>query len=188
MNAHIGPRHWRCGRTASRVGIAAAAACSGMLVCATSATANNDPHRVFAGPPGPPVDVTGLCAFPVQIAATVDNEYAVVNSQPDGSILVVIRGSLRVTFTNDVTGLAIEVNASGPGMYLVTPDGSAVVSGTGLSILTAPNLTSFGFPSNIVVNSGPLQYIQTSSSVGPVSVVSGHINVVTDVCAALSSP
>ena len=57
----------------------------------------------------------------------------------------------------------------------------------GRGFLYAPNLTDFGFPSNIVATSGPMVITQ---AVGELAFAdfSGHPQVIVDVCAALQAP
>jgi hypothetical protein len=172
---------------APRVGavlIAVAAACA-LLIYAGSASANNDPHRVFL--PSAPIDFpSGFCGFPVHEEATKNKEYGKVSTGPDGSTITVLTGSLFAAFTNTQTGKSITVNVSGPATQTVSGDGSILTSdGTGLSGVFGTNLTRFGFPSNIVVTSGPINWTLDLTTF-TVASVTGHPHVLVDVCAALS--
>ena len=171
---------------APRVGAAliAVAACA-LLICAGSASANNDPHRVFL--PSAPIDFpSAFCGFPVHEEATVNKEYGKVSTAPDGSTIIVLTGSLVATFTNTQTGKSIAVNVSGPGTQTVSADGATLTSdGRGLSGVFGTNLTLFGFPSNIVVTSGPINWTLDLTTF-TVTSVTGHPHVLVDVCAALS--
>jgi hypothetical protein len=63
-----------------------------LLIGAASASANNDPHRVFL--PSPPFDFgSSFCGFPVHAEAAVNREYGKVSTLPDGSTFTVVTGS-----------------------------------------------------------------------------------------------
>ena len=163
---------------------ASAAAVTGLAVGPVAVSANNDPHRQFL--PAGPIDLVGYCSFTVHVEFPVDREYGTITTEPDGSTLIKVTGALFNTFTNEATGKSVYVNASGPGTFLISPDGSTVTTdGQGQSVDLAPNLTAFGFPSNLVENAGPVHYVQ-ASGFGTMTSFSGHINVLTDICAALS--
>jgi hypothetical protein len=155
------------------------------LLIAASASANNDPHRIYL--PLAPFDLpASYCGFPVHIEPLANREYAKVSQGADGSTVYKITGSLFVGVTNTTTGRATTLNISGPGTFTFSVDGTVgTFDGRGLSLLYASNVTQFGLPSNLVVTSGP----------GPVSIdlVNGTIlslpttpHVLLDVCAALS--
>ncbi len=150
---------------------------------ASPAAANNDPHRVFLF--APPSELVGYCAFPVHVDFPLNKEYGTITTAPDGSTTIVVTGALFVTFTNETTRKAVTVNASGPGTDIISPDGTLTANVRGLLSLPGPNLTALGFPSNLVVTSGPMQYTQ-APNFGAVSNISGHFHLLMDVCAALS--
>jgi hypothetical protein len=163
--------------------LAVALAISALLMGALPAAANNDPHRVYLF--APPSDLVGYCAFTVHVTFPMNKEYGTITAAPDGTTTYVLTGALFITFTNATTGKAVTVNASGPGTDIYAPDGTLNASVRGLLSLPAPNLTTLGFPSNLVVTSGPMQYTQ-APNFGAVSNVSGNFHVLMDVCAAIS--
>lgn len=172
-----------CVRVASLVATTATAV---LIVCAP-ASANSDPHRIFL--PATPFDLpASFCGFPVHIAYPVDKEYATVSTEPDGSTVYVITGSLFATVTNLDTGKSVTVNASGPGTDTFSPDGTTVtVAGTGLFLLYATNATQFGFPSSVVVTSGPIHFLGDLTTFTIISMSTPPPHVLVDVCGALSS-
>ena len=160
----------------------AAAACA---IAVASASANNDPHRFFLD--SSPMDFpASFCGFPVHVEAVVNKEYAKVSQGADGSTILKITGSLFDRATNEDTGKSITFNASGPVTLTFSPDGTTLtIQGRGLTGAFAPNLTEFGFPSNIVVFSGPA-LATVDLATGAVISLAGQPHVVLDVCAALS--
>jgi hypothetical protein len=185
MTTHHPTLRLRFNRRGARTSLLAVAlAVSAVLIGALPAAANNDPHRVFLF--APPGDLVGYCAFPVHVDFPMNKEYGTITTAPDGSTIVVVTGALFITFTNETTGKAVTVNASGPGTDITSPDGSTLTADVrGLLALPGTNLTAFGFPSNLVVTSGAIQYTQ-ASGFGAVSSVSGHFHLLMDVCAAIS--
>jgi hypothetical protein len=160
-----------------------AVAISALLMGALPAAANNDPHRVYLF--APPSDLVGYCAFTVHVTFPMNKEYGTVTTAPDATTTYVVTGALFVTFTNATTQKSVTVNAFGPGTDIYSPDGTLNASVRGQLSLPAPNLTAWGFPSNLVVTSGPMQYTQ-APNFGPVSSISGHFHLLMDVCAAIS--
>jgi hypothetical protein len=172
--------NWRGARASA---LAVTVAVSALLAGALPAAANNDPHRVFL--PAPSGDLVGYCAFPVHVDFPLNKEYGTITTAPDGTTTIVLTGALFITFTNETTGKAVTVNASGPGTDIFSPDGTLTADVRGLLSLPGTNLTALGFPSNLVVTSGPMQYTQ-APNFGAVSNVSGNFHLLMDVCAALS--
>lgn len=156
------------------------AAAVGMLVA--PASANNDPHRSYV--PGGPVDLpASMCGFPVHLDLA-SNAYARITALPDGSTMYKFTGSLFVTATNANTETSIVVNVSGPATQIVSADGATFkMDAMGRGMWYAPNLTQFGFPSNIVVTSG---LFQATFDAAGVAGVTRMPHVVLDVCAALA--
>jgi hypothetical protein len=67
----------------------------------------------------------------------------------------------------------------------LSADGTTLTFDTqGLNLVFGTNLTQFGFPSNIVLTSGPVLWTFDLTTL--TSTVTGHPHVVVDVCAALS--
>jgi hypothetical protein len=166
--------------------LVAATAAIAVLIAPASASANNDPHRMYlaAAPFDLPAD---YCGFPVHFEFPVNKEYATVSTGPDGSTIYKVTGSLFIKLTNTETGKAITVNASGPGTTTFSADGTtATFDARGLTLSFATNLTQLGFPSNLVLTSGP--------NAATVDLVTETVislptvpHVLLDVCAALSS-
>jgi hypothetical protein len=162
-----------------------------LLAAPASASANNDPHRFYE--PAGPVDLpAGYCDFPVHLEFPVDREYGTVSTLPDGSTVNKTTGSLTVTVTNELTGATLQVNAGGPGTVTTPPSGSPVVYDLhGRSLLIGTNQADFGLPSNLVASAGPVHIVESTAGLGglpfgAISSLSGHPQVITDVCAALS--
>src|SRR5260370_17380121 len=121
-------------------------AATGILIQATPAAANNDPHRSFAA--ATPFDLPAtFCGFAVHFAFPVDKEYSTITITADGSTVIKTTGSLFVSLTNNATGKSITVNASGPGTVTIAPDGiNATFEGGGLASLFASNAPHAGLP------------------------------------------
>ena len=169
----------------------AALSMGALLAAPASASANNDPHRVYE--PAGPVDLpAGYCDFPVHLEFPVDREYGTVSTLPDGSTVITTTGSFIVTATNELTGATLQVNAGGPGTVTIPPSGGPVVYDLqGRSLLIGTNQADFGLPSNLVSSAGPVNVVEATNGLGglpfgAISSLSGHPLVLTDVCAALS--
>jgi len=75
-------------------------AAAGILIQATPAAANNDPHRSFAA--ATPFDLPAtFCGFAVHFAFPVDKEYSTITLTADGSTVIKTTGSLFVSLTNN---------------------------------------------------------------------------------------
>jgi hypothetical protein len=166
--------------------LVAATAAIAVLIAPASASANNDPHRMYLA--AAPFDLpANYCGFPVHFEFPVNKEYATVSTGPDGSTIYKVTGALFDTLTNTETGKTITVNASGPGTSTFSADGTRLdFDGRGLTLFFATNLTQFGLPSNLLLGSGPNR--------ASVDLVSGTVismptvpHVLLDVCASLSS-
>jgi hypothetical protein len=156
-----------------------------LLIAPASASANNDPHRIYLA--AAPFDFpASFCGFPVHVEFPVNKEYAKVSTGPDGSTIYTVTGSLFVSLTNTVTGTTTTVNVSGPGTVTFSADGTtATYDITGLSLLYGSNVTQFGFPSNIVLTSGPLQ-ATIDATTSTITSMARQPHALLDVCAALS--
>jgi hypothetical protein len=145
--------------------------------------ANNDPHRVFL--PAGPVDLpAGFCSFPTHYDVVANKEYGKITTLPDGTTVIVLTGSFKMSATNVDTGESVLLNASGPGTITFYPDGSFTVDGTGhwLIFNLATDAAQFGLPA-VMLTSG--QFHETFDATGTLtelSVTGG----VTDVCAELA--
>jgi hypothetical protein len=166
--------------------LAVIAPLAAMVVGFSPASANGDPHRTYE--PSGPIDLAAgtYCAYPVHIDWVANKEYAKVSTLPDGSTVLVLTGALIASVTNEATGRSVQVNASGPGTVTVSADGATLTYDIrGLLFLPGTNLTDLGFPSNLVVTSGPWQFVQ-ASGFGQVLSSSGAPHLLTDVCAGLA--
>ncbi len=170
-----------------RLTVLVVAALAVMLVGPASVSANNDPHRFFL-PAGPVPVPAEWCGFPVLVDFPVNREYGKASTLADGSSVLVVRGALFISATNQTSGKTIMINASGPGAFITSPDRTTLTGEFyGRAFLFAPNLRDLGFPSNIVVTAGPTVLTQVVGELA-FSSVSGHQHVVMDVCAALQAP
>jgi hypothetical protein len=165
---------------------AVALALTALIALPASASANNDPHRVYFG--STPFDLGAeYCGFPVHVDFPVNNEYATETDLPDGTMLFKVTGGQLLIITNTVTHASTKVNASGPGTFAFYPDGTAsILLGRGVGVLYAKNLKALGYPSNI---------IQVSNVGGPVTLdpttmtfteLPSSLHVLRDICADLS--
>jgi hypothetical protein len=169
-----------------RVLLVAATAAITLLIAPASASANNDPHRIYLA--AAPFDLpASYCGFPVHFEFPVNKEYATMSTGADGSTIYKITGALFVTLTNTVTDKTITVNASGPGTVTISADGTTqTIDGTGLGLQFATNLTDFGLPSNLVLISGPIHVVfDITSGFRVITMTPEHARL--DVCGALSS-
>ena len=160
-----------------------------LLLAASPVAANSDPHRAFL--PAGPFDLPGgtYCDFTVHMDVLADREYATSTSLPDGSTVLTVTGSLMLAATNVDTSKTVVVNAGGPGTFTFLPDGTTAI-GTflGRALFWAPNLTDYGFPSNVVMTAGPAVVTEEFAGDGSFTFTSfkGHPQLLTDVCGALS--
>jgi hypothetical protein len=154
------------------------------LLAPSSAFANNDPHRTFLA--ATPFDLVGFCNFPVHFDFPINKEYGTITMAADGSTIIKFTGSLFPSVTNEATGKTITLNASGPGTITISPDGTTEqFNAQGVGIIFAPNLTQFGFPSELVQTSGLAVFTE---DLGTGSIVSFTTvpHLLLDVCAALA--
>ena len=167
-------------------GALAAAASVGILSSASTALANNDPHRTHGLIPPQTLPAGVICAFQVDVTFPVNREYFSTSTLPDGSTEIHSTGSLVVTLTNDATRKSITVNSGGPGTFITSADGTTTsIDYQGQSTFFAPNLTAFGFPSNFVLTSGLIETTETAAN-GVVLSMQRAPTIELDICAALS--
>ena len=167
-------------------GALAAVVTLGILSSASTALANNDPHRTYGFIPPQTLPAGVICAFQVDATFPVNREYFSTTTLPDGSTETHSTGSLVVTLTNDATRKSITVNSGGPGTFITSPDGNtAAIDYQGHSTFFAPNLTAFGFPSNFVLTSGLIETTETAAN-GVVLSMQRAPTIDLDICAALS--
>jgi len=143
-----------------------------------------DGWQLFPFEPGA---VTGFCPFGVFFDFPVNNAFQkVLKSPPGGSTILLLNGSLRISFTNVDTGKTITENASGSGKAIVHPDGSLSIRQTGhlgLITLQAADAERFGLPPLGVIGGVLHEEIAPDGTFTSVS-IQGHLLV--DICAALS--
>ena len=83
------------------------------------------PDRQFA--PSAGVLISGFCDFDVQLDIVVNKEYATTFYDRDGNVVRVhIAGRFVNRLTNTTTGEAVEINVSGPGLFLSDEEGLTV--------------------------------------------------------------
>ncbi len=166
--------------------LAAGLAAVAILISPVSGSANSDPHR--SPLPAGPLDLPATyCGFPMHLDFPVNREYQTISTASDGSTVLTITGSLFVTATNQVTGKAVTVNASGPGTLTISPNGATgIFDNRGLFFLFAPNAKQFGFPSNVVVTSGAWSFISDFNTNNIIGLTTAQPRVLSDICAALS--
>ena len=156
----------------------------GGLVTASPAVAGRGPkwHLDTAKPFTLPA---AFCGFKVRVSPRVNKGYEKLLKASDGSMTILVTGSLKVSFTNVSTGTAITENATGPGTVTVHPDGSitAAGGGHGLLILAPADAARFGFPA-VSVTTGRLT--GSIAADGRFTSLSLRGHVVVNVCAALT--
>jgi hypothetical protein len=178
--------HLRRGSRVLRLtGALAVAATVGIVSGSSTALANSDPHRTYGYIP-PTALPAGYCSFQVDATFPVNKEYVTTTTLPDGSIETKTTGSLTNTLTNDATGASITLNISGPGTTIVSADGTTEnIDYLGQTLFFGTNLTSYGFPSNVLLTSG---LVETTIDVANDALISlqraPHVDL--DICAALS--
>jgi len=167
--------------------IVAAGALLGMVagvVTATPVLAGRGPKWEFLA--AKPFTVpASFCGFKIGVTFPVDKEYAKLLKAADGSMITLITGSLKFTFTNLSTGTATTENVSGPGKIITHADGSATVTAKGHNgeFLTAAQAKRFGLPP-VSVTAGALATTLAPDGTETSVTLKGHVLV--NVCAALS--
>ena len=133
---------------------------------------------------GPFTLPASLCGFKVRVKP-VSKEYVKMLKASDGSMISLLTGALRFSYTNLSTGKAITENVSGPGKFTVHADGSAtsVALGHTAQFLLPADAQRFGFPT-INVTTGRL--VTNADAAGNITSLTLHGHVAVDVCAALS--
>ena len=126
-----------------------------------------------------------FCGFKIRVTFPVSKEYSKLLKASDGSMTMLVSGSLRVTYTNLTTGKAVTENESGPGKVTTHADGSASTAAKGHNglFLTPADAKRFGFPTVSVTAGAQTSTIAADGSLTSLS-LRGHVLV--DVCAALS--
>jgi len=142
-------------------------------------------HKWQFLPPQPFTVPASFCGFKIHVNFPVDREFAKLIKASDGSMITLITGSLRFTFTNLSTGKAITENVSGPGKIITHADGSATVTAKGHNgeFLTPAQAKRFGLPP-VSVTAGALTTTLAPDGSETSVTLQGHVLV--DVCAALN--
>ena len=125
-----------------------------------------------------------FCGFEILQTSPVDKEYAKVLKSSDESMITLVTGSLKTSFTNLSTGKTITINESGPSKTTVFPDGSVTVFSKGhTGLLLAPSdAQRFGLPA-LSLSAGRLTFRIAPDGTISLS-LQGHVLV--NICAALS--
>jgi len=142
-----------------------------------------DGWEVFPFEPG---TATGFCPFGVFIDFPVNNAFQKIVTSPPGSLILLLNGSLRISFTNVDTGKTITENMTGSGKAIVNPDNSLSIRQEGhLGVITleAADAKRFGLPPLAVIGGVLFEEVAPDFTYTSVS-MQGRILV--DVCAALS--
>jgi len=126
-----------------------------------------------------------VCGFPGLVTPVANKAFAKELKTPDGSVLFLSTGTLKVAYTNLDTGKTITENVSGPAKTTVFPDNSVLVAARGNNafILSAAESARFGIP-RLAVTSG--NYTFTLDPDGNITSLSLNGTVKVDICAALS--
>jgi len=135
--------------------------------------------------PSPFTVPQSFCGFKIRVTFPVAKEYAKLLKASDGSMITLVTGSLRETYTNLSTGKAITENVWGPAELTTHADGSvtAIERGRTGEFLTPAQAQQFGLPT-VSVTAGPLTSVIAADGTETSVTLRGHVLV--DVCAALS--
>jgi hypothetical protein len=156
---------------------------AGVLTAAPALAGRGDGWELLQGEPF--TVPASFCGFKIHVTFPVAKEYAKLLKASDGSMITLVTGSLRFTFTNLSTGKAITENVSGPGKVITNADGSATVTAKGRNgeFLTPAQAKQFGLPI-VSVTAGALTTTVAADGTETSVTLNGHVLV--DVCAALS--
>jgi hypothetical protein len=126
-----------------------------------------------------------FCGFKIRVTFPVGREYIKLLKATDGSMISLVTGSARFTYTNLSTGKAITENVSGPGKITTHADGSVTITAKGRNgnFLPPAQAQQFGLPT-VSVTAGPLTSVIAADGTETSVTLRGHVLV--DVCAALS--
>jgi hypothetical protein len=136
--------------------------------------------------PFEPGTLPGFCQFPVFVDSPVNNAFQKVLTSPPGATILLLNGSLRMSFTNENTGKTITENVSGSGKAIVNPDGSLSIrqeGHLGLITLEAADAERFDLPPLAVIGGVLFEEVAPDFTYTSVT-MQGHVLV--DICAALS--
>ncbi|TMK79345.1 MAG: hypothetical protein E6G47_08565 [Actinobacteria bacterium] len=155
-------------------------AASVVLLPASTAWARGDGWQPLPTPPS--VDV--FCGSTVvHLTFPVNKEYGIFTTEPDGTVVLKVTGSLFLTFTTDA-GASFSTNSSGPGelFFYTNGDFETIAQGLSTEAFSAEQAADLGLPSEITLLKGPLDFVlHPDGSATPIRIPS----VVTDICAQL---
>jgi len=140
--------------------------------------------QVVPQPPTVTVDPV-FCGFEIQGTLLVGKEFVKALKTADGSMALLVTGTLKASLTNPANGKTITANLSGPAKEIFFPDGSATFPETGhqFALLTPADQARFGLP-GFFVSAGALTIAVAPD--GTITSLSLNGHVLVDVCAALS--
>jgi hypothetical protein len=121
------------------------------------------------------------CGTSTDWAFPMDKEYLRTSTDEQGIVHVQLTGALKVVVTNEATGQAVTVNASGPAKNAeIFPNGDFLFQGTGHQIVgfTPEQSAETGLPT-LFEHHGPLQILFASDGSATVVQIEGPI---TDLC------
>jgi hypothetical protein len=130
--------------------------------------------------------VDGFCPFPVFFGVPSQNVFQKVLTSPPGTTILLLNGSLRLSFTNENTGKTITENVTGSGKAIVNPDDSLSIrqeGHLGLITLDSADAARFNLPPLAVIGGVLFEEVAPDFTYTSVT-MQGHILV--DICAALS--
>lgn len=164
----------------------------GMLVAgvtASPASASEVDNGRAVVPVGP--SSTSACGFPINVTPVTNNEHSKILSASGQSVVTLVAGPLKVSFTNPETGKTITEDISGSARetrtefdtsglaHLVT----TVATGRTLLIINPGPGGTFGFPA-VSVTAGALTTVWAAHE--GLDSVTLHGSIAVNVCAALS--
>jgi hypothetical protein len=132
-----------------------------------------------------PPTLAGFCPFQLDNTWLTTQEFAKSETQPDGTVVTQITGSLKVAVTNHETGKTATYNISGPGTLTVSPDGSTflVAEGSGIQFFLPAAQQQFNLPAVAYIKG---RYTEATDAQGNVTGFIHDGATISDVCAALS--
>jgi hypothetical protein len=127
----------------------------------------------------------GYCAFRIDNNFYQNKVYTRSETQPDGTVVTRVTGSLKLAATNHNTGKTLDYNISGPGAITTYPDQSILIVGEGLGIQFFPPAAQqqFHLPAVAYIKG---KYTESLDSQGTVTSFTHDSATISDVCAALS--
>jgi hypothetical protein len=134
-----------------------------------------------------PMTWTDSCPFVVTLTVPRQDTYQKVLVRPDGAVILLLTGALRLTFTNPANGKSVTLNSTGRGKAFIHDDGSLSIIETGhfgFITLTAAEAARFGLPPLALIAGVLDEETDPNGTFTDVTLVSGTIQ--NDVCATLA--